>query len=65
MNRLDRLTSGLMIIATSPARARVLCDEFLNKTIKKEYIARCVGRFPELVLHRCLVALANMLTRAC
>ncbi|KZV96732.1 pseudouridine synthase [Exidia glandulosa HHB12029] len=47
VNRLDRLTSGLMIIATSAARARILCDEFLNKAIKKEYIARCIGCFPE------------------
>ncbi|EJD47007.1 pseudouridine synthase [Auricularia subglabra TFB-10046 SS5] len=47
VNRLDRLTSGLMIIATSPARARILCDEFLNKAIRKEYIARCRGCFPE------------------
>lgn len=46
VNRLDRLTSGLMIIATSAARARILCDEFLHKAIKKEYIARCIGCFP-------------------
>ncbi|KAH7099924.1 pseudouridine synthase [Auriculariales sp. MPI-PUGE-AT-0066] len=49
VNRLDRLTSGLMIIATSSARARVLCEEFVNRAIQKEYIARCRGRFPECV----------------
>ncbi|KAH6910406.1 tRNA-pseudouridine synthase [Coprinopsis sp. MPI-PUGE-AT-0042] len=46
-NRLDRLTSGLMIIPTSPARARELTDEFTKGTVKKEYIARVRGKFPE------------------
>jgi len=37
----------LMVIATSSRRAAVLCNEFLTKAIKKEYIARCSGAFPE------------------
>ncbi|TFK25702.1 tRNA-pseudouridine synthase [Coprinopsis marcescibilis] len=46
-NRLDRLTSGLMIIPLSPARARTLTEEFTAGTVKKEYIARVKGKFPE------------------
>ncbi|KIY51459.1 pseudouridine synthase [Fistulina hepatica ATCC 64428] len=46
VNRLDRLTSGLLIIPTSPERARTLSSEFMAGTVKKEYIARCSGEFP-------------------
>ncbi|KAF9502954.1 hypothetical protein BS47DRAFT_1356567, partial [Hydnum rufescens UP504] len=47
VNRLDRLTSGCMIIALSSRRAKLICEEFVNGTVKKEYIARCLGEFPE------------------
>ena len=50
INRLDRLTSGLMIIPLSAARASSVSKEFIQGTIRKEYIARCKGKFPELVL---------------
>ncbi|KAL5483010.1 hypothetical protein ACEPAI_8239 [Sanghuangporus weigelae] len=46
-NRLDRLTSGLMIIPLSVERARLLTDEFMSGTIQKEYVARVRGEFPE------------------
>jgi tRNA pseudouridine synthase 9 len=45
VNRLDRLTSGLMIIGLSSPRAHVLSQEFVQGQIKKEYIARCSGEF--------------------
>ena len=45
-NRLDRLTSGLMIIPLSADRARQLTSEFTAGTVRKEYIARVKGRFP-------------------
>lgn len=35
-NRLDRLTSGLMIMALSPVRARQMCEEFFAGGVKKE-----------------------------
>lgn len=38
-----------MIIPTSPARAREMTDEFTKGTVKKEYIARVKGKFPECV----------------
>jgi 23S rRNA-/tRNA-specific pseudouridylate synthase len=47
VNRLDRLTSGLMILALSSAASRELANEFHNREIKKEYVARVRGRFPE------------------
>lgn len=46
MNRLDRLTSGLMIIGLSSTTAHTLSQEFVQGEIKKEYIARCSGEFP-------------------
>lgn len=46
VNRLDRLTSGCMFIATTPETARMLTNELTNRIIKKEYVARCVGEFP-------------------
>ncbi|KAB5593459.1 Chitin synthase export chaperone [Ceratobasidium theobromae] len=46
VNRLDRLTSGCMIIALTPERARLLCNEFVGGIVRKEYIARCLGEFP-------------------
>ncbi|KAI5119821.1 hypothetical protein M0805_004756 [Coniferiporia weirii] len=45
VNRLDRLTSGLMIIALSADRARTLTSEFTSGTIRKEYVARVRGGF--------------------
>ncbi|KAJ7601091.1 pseudouridine synthase [Mycena floridula] len=47
VNRLDRLTSGLMILPTSADRARSLTAEFMAGTVRKVYVARCKGRFPE------------------
>ncbi|KAF7782767.1 hypothetical protein Agabi119p4_2143 [Agaricus bisporus var. burnettii] len=47
VNRLDRLTSGLMIIPLSSDRARQLTSEFTAGTVQKEYVARCKGRFPD------------------
>ncbi|KAJ3575285.1 hypothetical protein NP233_g1213 [Leucocoprinus birnbaumii] len=52
INRLDRLTSGLMIIPLSPDRARELQTEFVAGTVQKEYVARCKGRFPDSIV-RC------------
>lgn len=49
VNRLDRLTSGLMIIPTSASCARKVTNEFVAGTVRKEYVARCIGRFPEYV----------------
>ncbi|KAL7277696.1 hypothetical protein ACG7TL_008629 [Trametes sanguinea] len=47
VNRLDRLTSGLMILPLNAALANTLTQEFVNGRVRKEYIARCKGKFPE------------------
>ncbi|EIN04209.1 pseudouridine synthase [Punctularia strigosozonata HHB-11173 SS5] len=50
INRLDKLTSGIMIISLNPDLASTLADELRAKNrdqggVKKEYIARCRGLF--------------------
>ncbi|KAI0029935.1 pseudouridine synthase [Vararia minispora EC-137] len=47
VNRLDRLTSGLMVVALSSRTAAALAREFVEGRVGKEYVARCAGEFPE------------------
>jgi tRNA pseudouridine32 synthase/23S rRNA pseudouridine746 synthase len=47
VHRLDRATSGLMIIAHTKNAARELSDLFSSRSIKKTYIAIVEGEFPE------------------
>lgn len=46
-NRLDRLTSGVMFIGKHARAAAKLTDQIMGRTVKKEYIARVIGEFPE------------------
>ncbi|KAK3394863.1 pseudouridine synthase [Podospora didyma] len=46
-NRLDRLTSGIMFMAKTAEAAERLGKEILQRTVRKEYVARVVGRFPD------------------
>ncbi|KAH7412560.1 pseudouridine synthase [Cadophora sp. MPI-SDFR-AT-0126] len=46
-NRLDRLTSGVMFIAKHPKAAEDLSQQITQRTVRKEYIARVKGEFPE------------------
>ncbi|KAI8144836.1 hypothetical protein BJV82DRAFT_60895 [Fennellomyces sp. T-0311] len=46
-NRLDRPTSGLMLIGLNAERARQLEAEMVGGHIQKEYVCRVVGEFPE------------------
>eukprot|EP00930_Biecheleria_cincta_P086546 TRINITY_DN75819_c0_g1_i1.p1 TRINITY_DN75819_c0_g1~~TRINITY_DN75819_c0_g1_i1.p1 ORF type:complete len:499 (-),score=30.57 TRINITY_DN75819_c0_g1_i1:334-1830(-) len=46
VHRLDRLTSGLVLLATSPAVARKVCSEIADGKVQKEYLARVRGSFP-------------------
>ncbi|KAI8086147.1 DRAP deaminase [Halteromyces radiatus] len=45
-NRLDRLTSGLMLICKSSIKASRMEKEMTRGNIKKEYICRVDGEFP-------------------
>ncbi|GHJ84424.1 hypothetical protein NliqN6_0826 [Naganishia liquefaciens] len=47
VNRLDRLTSGLMILALTGKASTGLAEEFIKGHVKKEYLARVIGEFPE------------------
>jgi len=46
-NRLDRLTSGIMFIAKHQKAADRLGVQIFERTVRKEYIARVVGMFPD------------------
>jgi tRNA pseudouridine32 synthase len=46
-NRLDRLTSGVMFIGKTQKAADNMTVQIKARTVKKEYVARVVGEFPE------------------
>ncbi|KAF2161002.1 hypothetical protein M409DRAFT_70076 [Zasmidium cellare ATCC 36951] len=46
-NRLDRLTSGVMFIAKHKKAAEAVTEQLMGRTIRKEYVARVKGEFPE------------------
>ncbi|RDL37513.1 Pseudouridine synthase [Venustampulla echinocandica] len=46
-NRLDRLTSGVMFIGKNPKAAEKLSLQIQGRTVRKEYIARVRGEFPD------------------
>ena len=46
-NRLDRLTSGVMFIAKHAKAAEMLSLQISGRTVRKEYVARVKGKFPE------------------
>ena len=46
-NRLDRLTSGVMFVGKNAAAAEKMGIEIKSRTVKKEYVAKVIGEFPE------------------
>lgn len=46
-NRLDRLTSGVMFIAKHKDAAIKMTDQLMGRTVRKEYLTRVKGEFPE------------------
>ncbi|KAI1416115.1 pseudouridine synthase [Hypoxylon sp. FL1857] len=46
-NRLDRLTSGIMFVAKHPKAADRLGVQIKQRSVRKEYIARVIGNFPD------------------
>lgn len=46
-NRLDRLTSGVMFIGKNARAADKLGKQIMGRTVRKEYVARVKGEFPE------------------
>ena len=47
VNRLDRLTSGVMFIGRNGAAAEKLSNKLRGRSVRKEYVARVKGRFPD------------------
>jgi len=43
VHRLDKDTSGLLVVATNDAAHRALADQFASRTLKKEYLALVSG----------------------
>ena len=46
-NRLDRLTSGVMFIGKNPKAAEKISMQIQERSVRKEYVARVIGEFPE------------------
>jgi tRNA pseudouridine synthase 9 len=46
-NRLDRLTSGVMFIGKHAKAAEAMSLQIQSRTVRKEYVARVMGEFPE------------------
>lgn len=42
-HRLDRMTSGVLVVARNQRALRRLCDQFAARTVRKEYLAWVVG----------------------
>src|SRR5437762_2061709 len=47
INRLDRETSGLVLVAKNKRAGKILGKEVLRREIEKEYIAICWGEFEQ------------------
>jgi 23S rRNA-/tRNA-specific pseudouridylate synthase len=47
LHRLDAVTSGLLLLAKDSHTARQIGAQITNKQVRKEYVARVQGRFPD------------------
>jgi 23S rRNA pseudouridine1911/1915/1917 synthase len=47
VHRLDKLVSGIMVIAKTPETFAHLKEQFKNRTVKKEYLALVYGNLPK------------------
>ncbi|XP_005109891.1 RNA pseudouridylate synthase domain-containing protein 2 [Aplysia californica] len=61
--RLDRLTSGVLMLGKTPEYTKVLEDQVANRVVEKEYVCRVVGKFPDdpVTVEQPLQALSNKL----
>lgn len=46
VHRIDRPTSGLLVLATSATAAERVCKQIRDRGLKKHYLARVKGKFP-------------------
>lgn len=47
VHRIDKDTSGLLVVAKTPEAKTLLGEQFFNKTTRREYVAVVWGEFPE------------------
>lgn len=47
VHRIDKDTSGLLVVAKTPEAKTDLGEQFFNKTTRREYVAMIWGEFPE------------------
>ena len=50
VNRLDRETSGLVVVARTPSAARACRTQFASRDVRKRYVALVEGAFPPTAL---------------
>lgn len=50
--RLDKITSGLLILAKNPVEANRIQSKIRDRDMKKNYLARVKGKFPESVIDK-------------
>ncbi|KAK7114099.1 hypothetical protein V1264_000219 [Littorina saxatilis] len=62
--RLDRLTSGVLIMGKTAKKTKELENQILHRHVQKEYVARVMGEFPEgeIVSDQPLGCLSHKLT---
>lgn len=63
INRIDRLTSGLVLIAKNRFTAQEKSKEMQSRNISKTYLCRVRGDFPEYVLFVVLCCRKRLLTK--
>jgi len=51
VHRLDKDTSGLMLVAKTNKAHQILADDFKNKRVYREYYALLIGNFPSDTAH--------------
>ncbi|CAL1282567.1 unnamed protein product [Larinioides sclopetarius] len=51
VHRLDRLTSGLLVFTKTIKKSQEINEQIRDRKVKKEYVCRVVGDFPDGVIH--------------
>lgn len=75
VHRLDRLTSGLLLLGRNPQKARAMEQQIRGRRVQKEYLCRVQGQFPpdpivcrepiEILSHKIGICLVDPQGKAC
>lgn len=63
VHRLDMATSGLMVLARSPAAQRALSEAFASRAVSKQYVALLDGQLPDVAGSVALPLMSDWLRR--